>query len=219
MNKISVCIYSNQNKINPIELNRWNQFFLQFNNEIDYFCHFWDFNEFSENEITFKIKKILIESEIKKNEILNEYGLDNIREDVANYYSLMRSSYLKKEYEIQNQFFYDICFALCIDKVFTNEELEIIYKNITLTKESSVHIFNSEALNDFPYYQIDNKFYYSNSLTFNKLSEFYRFLPTFNEKCVDVEKTPIESYFYYYTKVLKIKNINNKTIDNIIGDI
>jgi hypothetical protein len=219
MNKISVCIYSNQNKINPIDLNRWNQFFLQFNNEVDYFCHFWDFNEFSEKELTFNIKKFLIESDIKKNEILNEYKLENIKEDVINYYSLMRASYLKKEYEIQNQFFYDVCFALCIDKVFTNDELKIISKNVISTKKNSIYTYNLKTLNDFPYYQIDNKFYYSNSLTFNKLGEFYRFLPTFNEKSVDVEETPIGSSFYYYIKALKIKNINNKTIDNIIGHI
>jgi len=211
MNKISVCIYSNQTKINPIELNRWNQFFLQFNNEIDYFCHFWDFNAFSEKELTFNIKKCLIENDIKKNEIENECGLENIKEDVINYYSLMRASYLKKEYEIQNQFFYDICFALCIDKVFTNDELQIMSKNIIPTKESNIYTFNLKVLNNFPYYQIDSKFYYSNSLTFNKLSEFYRFLPTFNERHVDIEKTPIGSSFYYYIKVLKIKNINNKT--------
>jgi hypothetical protein len=214
MNKISVCIYSNQTKINPIELNRWNQFFLQFNNEIDYFCHFWDSNEFSEKELTFNIKKSLIESDIKKNQIENQtenqYGLENIKEDVINYYSLMRASYLKKEYEIQNQFFYDICFALCIDKVFTNFELQMISKDVISTKESNIYTFNLERLNNFPYYQIDSKFYYSNSLTFNKLSEFYRFLPTFNEKHIDVENTPIGSSFFYYIKVLKIKNINKK---------
>jgi hypothetical protein len=149
MNKISVCIYSNQTKINPIDLNRWNQFFLQFGNEVDYFCHFWDFNEFSEKELTFNIKKYLIESDIKKNEILNECTLENIKEDVINYYSLMRASYLKKEYEIQNQFFYDCCFALCIDKVFTNDELEIISKNIIPTKESNIYTFNLKRLNDY----------------------------------------------------------------------
>jgi hypothetical protein len=218
MTKISVCIYSNQNKINPIDLNRWNQFFLQFNNEVDYFCHFWDSNEFSEKELTFNIKKSLIESDIKKNEILNEYGLENIKEDAINYYSLMRASYLKKEYEIKNQFLYDICFALCIDKVFTNDELKIISKNVIPTKEGNICTFNLKRLNDFPYYEIDSKFYYSNSLTFNKLSEFYRFLPTFNEKHVDVKNTPIGASLFYYIKVLKIKNIN-KTIDNIIGNI
>ena len=230
--KIALCIYSNGNKINIVELSRWKEFFSKFDCELDIFCHFWDNNfdyEFnnldtfnSEKKLFFSLinpKKYLIENEDKKNLIIKDLKKYNIINEICengfDTYSLMRSVFLKKQYEAMNHILYDVCFGLCIDKTFTDIELKKIKKLFILPESKSVYTYDSHEISYYPYFNVDYKFFYSDTLTLNKLGEFYRFIPLFAKKYDTKEYTPEGASFGFYIKSLKISNKNNKLNEKV----
>ena len=86
-------------------------------------------------------------------------------------------------------------------------------KNLFILPESkSVYSYDSHEISYYPYFNIDYKFFYSDTLTLNKLGEFYRFIPLFAKKYDTKEYTPEGASFGFYIKSLKISNKNKDSI-------
>ncbi len=127
----------------------------------------------------------------------------------SQFYSAMRVAHLKCKQETLTGMSYDVCIRGRTDLVFQKPEL---HRSLELPKDSTiygVHTGYDTRVND---YQLGDIFYYADSPTFNKLSNFFRFMPYLKEEMF-TNGTPPEFPFAFYTRMLNI------TISDIHLDI
>lgn len=118
------------------------------------------------------------------------------------FYSVYRSYLLKKEYEMENNFQYDICFRLRNDVFFPEYSMERIFE-FDLSNQfnkQTLYVIHS-YINGFAPNRIGDLFYFGNSHIFDIVSNFYIRLPTINIK--DNGFSP-ENYFAYYIRSMEI---------------
>lgn len=200
---------------------RWMEIF-QKQGDIEFFFHFWNYNTLpsilashnggvaindellSQEELdsiveTFKPKKYIFESRKDIN-----YWNTTIPEDKQfgswsneQFYSLYYASLLKREYELENDFRYDVVVRLRTDIWFLDEFL-------LLTPEPNT-AYTSHCSWDPQYncYRVGDIFYYSDSHTFDQISEFFKFLsfiPT-NWVTSTICPPPEIALYYYLTNI------------------
>ena len=194
--------------------------------EIDYFFHAFKENsipkigvshvdmelldtpqvEFEELKNIFNPKKYEIESQ--KKFIENLESVDYVNPYICQYYSMFKSSQLKKEYERENNFEYDLVIKMRYD-LFFNEDIidtnKIFNENIYYGYNPSYDEYGN--LN-----RITDLFFYSKSKTFDFLSEYYNNIKCLPSKYKDYSLEPEFAWFYYVTS-------NNITIDEYHWDI
>jgi len=167
------------------------------------------------NPISFKIEgeesNINKENEtFKKFERINQNGKPIIHWSSAQYYSLMMSSFLKKKYEIENGFKYDICFKMRYDLFFDNHQINYF---ISQSEDLNIPKYNTINSCHCSHLKIGDIFWYSDSLTFDRVTDFYRWIPTFSDRCFPNRKYILpENVLFFYIKMLKI-NINPLKVD------
>lgn len=194
--------------------------------EIDFFFHLWDYNtlpnllathnggikiedeklsEEEKQEIfdTFKPKNFLFESRKPitywncKIPVAEQFGPWCIEQ----FYSLYRASLIKQEYEIQNDFKYDIVVRLRTD-LWINGNPEIITPDV-----NTLYTSHCSWDENFGCYRVGDIFYYADSHTFDQVSEFYKFLSfvrvgyVTNKQC-----PPPEIALYFYLASIGIRN-------------
>lgn len=188
---------------------------------VDYYIHGWESNRQNIENIVRDLKipesNYLIESEEKRKRVIeNLISVDNSSVEFTDicekygprFFSLMRSANLKTNKEITTQFLYDTCIGI------TNE-INIMKYNIVLCKKivspakNTVYTFNGKPSGIFPFFIVNHDYFYADTITFNKMAEFFRFINhawTFNSNTIpDVS-------FGYYIKMLNLTNNNTKTI-------
>lgn len=230
--KIAVCL-SGQPRTWRKCIPAWSNLFSSFKDaQIDYFCHLWNFNTLPqllakpENEYAVVSqeeldelcsliipKKYMIEDHAKnlkvRNDILAigernpERGGTPVHWAGSQFYSHMRSVHLKRQYEIENNFEYDICIRMRSDLMFNQTPFLSNIRTLTPNTIYSCHsgVDGGQGFR----YRIGDLFFFSDSITFDKLAEFYRFLPiignlSFKDPC------PPEIPFAFYIKMLNIQN-------------
>lgn len=153
--------------------------------------------------------------------ILDTYGINYYGHFFApQFYSVMRSAYLKRKYESDNNLVYDCCFRLRYDLWFIDDQLDYFFtKSHEFQQPMGGTIFSvhNSIQQDFPYYRTGDIFWFSNSDTFDRICDFYRWLKLLGPRVFgDYENPPIEGTFYFYLKFLNL-NIKNLHADPSIA--
>jgi len=190
--------------------------------EKDVFFHLWDYNNTSNNDSYYTI------DESEKDDILNilnpkKYVFDSRHINPAGphvipntyfvsspigwwchsqYYSMWHSSRLKRSYEIENSFEYDLVFRIRTDLVFTSP---INYHSI---EPNTVYTVGNGYVSQHNRFMVADTFFYADSFTFDQISEYY-----FSLKFIDATdvsngnyEPPPEIGLYPFIKSKGIKN-------------
>ena len=136
----------------------------------------------------------------------------------SQFYGVMRAAHLKKKYEYENGFKYDMCIRLRYDLMLDDTQLEkyVDIVNFSLPEYnvvSSCHTSAAGFITGFPFRKLGDIFWYSDSITFDRICDFYRWFPVMGKKAFAYnEQIFVESVFYYYAKML---NINVKNLEGM----
>jgi hypothetical protein len=215
--KIAVCL-SGQPRTWKECLPNWIEN-LGLNNETDFYFHLWDYNTLpSLVSSKTNIKDELL-SELEKQEIIDVLKPKNFKFESRKhisywnctipehlqfgpwcreqFYSLYYVSLLKKEYEIQNDFRYDLVLRLRSDLWLDDK--------IILDSPAANTAYTSHCSYDAEYnvYRIGDIFYYADSSTFDQVAQFYKFLSYIPTNWV-TDKTcppPEIAMSYFFTNI------------------
>jgi hypothetical protein len=168
-----------------------------------------------ENESINKKKPIECIEENKK--ISHFYGNSLLHWSSPQFYSVMRSTFFKKKYELENNFRYDICFRMRCDLYFSDDELNVFFNkelNSIIPKHNTIYSCHTHEM------KLGDIFFYSNSVTFDRICDFYKWLPIMGTKSFPTKSQNLttEDAFYFYSRMLKINVkpilVNPKIIRN-----
>lgn len=166
---------------------------------------------FENKTVNISREKQILES-LKNQNYLHHYGEPVIWWAGSQFYSLMRSAHLKKKYEYKNHFKYDICINGRFD-FFLEDPDSLNNTSVTSPEYNHVYSCHTGEIDQFPFRRLGDIFWYSDSITFDRICDFYRWLPLLGKSSFLQEELPlIEQVFYFYVKMLLI-NVHN--IDNI----
>ena len=207
----------------------WKTFFdlleKKYNCEIDLFCHMWNFEENESSLISNDDLDELLQIMRPKSHIIDDIGLlNNIKLNIKNrgdklsfvngqiydnlplddFYSLMITTNLKKLYEIKRGYQYDICFRIKYDFFFDNDE---IFNFINNEFDKKINIkYNTLYSSNIEYLKIDNSFWFSDSVTFNKISEIYRWVSTLGKRAFNFKEIiGVDEFIFFFVKMLKMR--------------
>lgn len=171
---------------------------------------------------TLQPKKYIIEtseiSETRKS-ILDDRAIKNYPEHNQNgsvigwaasqLYGIMRSCELKKDYEIQNGFEYDMCIRMRFDAHITDENINILLNDMVLPlKKKTIYSMHSANTWEFPHDLIGDIFFYADSPTYDMLCSFYEWLPVIRGDSM-WHGIKIEEVFAYYIRMFGVNNIRS----------
>lgn len=239
MVKIAVCL-NGQPRTWERCIDSWFDLFSRFEDaEVDYFYHMWDFNSLPQivNDLTPQVvdaaelerlrsrlqpKKYLIEDHAKSMKVIEDIKLAGEQYSISGgtpvhwtgsqFYSTMRSAHLKREYEIEQGFQYDICFRLRTDLYFGKEAIDHFLDEFDMPEPNTIYSCHNGHADVFPWFRIGDIFYYSDSNTFDKLGDFYRWLPVIGIRPFGSDNNPPEVPFAFFVQMMLIKN-SNKNVD------
>jgi hypothetical protein len=132
------------------------------------------------------------------------YGESMIDWSAGQFYSVMKSTHLKKKYELENKFRYDICFRMRCDLFFDEREIDFfLNKNgneFTIPKHNTIYSCHTDNM------RLGDIFFFADSVTFDRITDFYKWIPimatrTFPSKH---ESLGTEDALYFYSRMLKI---------------
>ena len=181
----------------------------------------YDDNKIKEIIDIYKPKKILIE-DFEKNQKVNQ-NVTSIAEErypensgppitwCANqFYAVMRSCELKRQYEMENNFEYDVCIRLRYDQYIPHDQIFDLIEALTTVKPNTIFSIHNRPIDVYPHFAIGDVFWFSDSLTFDKICDFYRHLPSIDINIFEESKNHLipELVFYHYLKEIGVKNQN-----------
>ena len=163
---------------------------------------------------TIKPKNFLIESEIKstsRKDIMDgrtQFRLDTIQWCPLSWassqlYGIMMSGHLKKQYELENGFRYDMCVRLRPDLNFDELNRRILSVDWTPLKPKTIYSCHGNASEEMPYDRIGDIFFYSDSETYDLVSSMYNWLPQLDPSIFRPDFT-IEEMFVYFARMFHI---------------
>jgi len=233
MVRIAVCL-NGQPRTWESCVESWKQLFSRFADaEVDFFYHLWDFNSLPQilNDLTpqrvseeefqrlnehLRPKKCLIEGYDKSMKVMEDirragevYSISGgtpVHWSGSQFYSAMRATQLKKEYEVEQGFRYDICFKLRTDLYFNEESIDLFINSFEYPEFNTIHSCHNGRADGFPFFRIGDIFYYADSNTFDKLGEFYRWLPVIGIQPFGHDNNPPEVPFAFFIQMMLIKN-------------
>lgn len=208
----------------------------QFSNEtssFDVFVHTWDFDikhnqtQSIDNSLLLDFKnfikpKSIIIDNIEKynsresylNELRKNFAKDDtqtclISKSGPELYSLMMSAHLKREYELTNNFEYDVCIAMTTDVQLDTISYNLITDQFCIPDNKTIYTASAIKTFVFPYDKIDYNFFFANSHTFDIITSMYNMLPMLNETHFN-KNTSNELIFGFFLRMfdIKIKRLN-----------
>jgi hypothetical protein len=117
----------------------------------------------------------------------------------SQFYGLEYAAYLKRSYEIDNDFEYDICIRARPDLVFVDDGLAAM----SLPLPNTIYTIHTHYEPKFREHRVGDLFFYSDSVTFDKISHFYRGLSLMKESIYGTGVYP-EIALMKYIKFLNI---------------
>ena len=120
-------------------------------------------------------------------------GMWNPTFSASQFYSILKAAELKKQYETENNFFYDICFRIRYDLFLDNIEY-FVNNDMVLPSENEVcscHTIKEES-------RLGDVFWYSDSQTFDKICDFYNWFPQAVISNLFQKTALTENIFYHY---------------------
>ena len=242
--KIAVC-FSGQPRTWKQCYKSWDNLFSRFVAEIDYFYHLWNFNslpqadtvipqyisqeEIYEIEAILKPKKMMIDDYDKNRQVIrdvrelgNHYphlGGTPVYHTGAQLYSHMQSARLKRQYEIENNFEYDVCFRLSTSTTITDDINCKIIDEFKITNDKDIYLANAIKTFEFPYNLINYDLFFANSQTFDVTCSMYNIIPLLKTENFP-KNISINYMFGYFLKMFDMKinrlNIITKNIQKLL---
>jgi hypothetical protein len=234
MRKIAFCL-SGQPRTWKKCYQSWFNLFRPYG-EIDVFFHMWDYNTdaaFAGEYTNDGLREFLVSKE-EQQEIISTFcpkafifdskkDTNNITVKVKNviadyshnqFYSIWRSANIKRQYEIQNNFQYDVAVRLRSD-IFFNlpwephgfgyESMESFFQNI---RPSTIYTSSNVWSDEYALQRLSDGFFLADSLTFDHATMFYDALGYMDAADATVGKIhhPPESSLYFYLASVGIVN-------------
>ena len=158
---------------------------------------------------------------VKNNYIKDMYGVNEFGHFFApQFYSIMRSAHLKRKYESDHDIVYDCCFRLRYDLLLLEDQLKCFFEYSTEFKQplnNTIYSVHNGRHEKFPFFRTGDIFWFSNSDTFDKICDFYRWLKLLGPRVFsNIEDKLIEATFYFYLKFINL-NISNLYTDPSIA--
>lgn len=124
-------------------------------------------------------------------------------------YSILKSAYLKREYELENKFEYDLCIRSRFDLNFDENNRMIFARDFEIPQSRTIYSVHSRAIDSYPFNIIGDILYYSDSQTFDLLSSMYDHMPHIEQNAFS-ERIKIEEVMAY---IVRMFQLNNKVTD------
>jgi len=124
-------------------------------------------------------------------------------------YSIMKCAHLKREYELENKFEYDLCIRSRFDLNFDENNRMIFARDFEKPQPKTIYSVHSQAINKYPFNIIGDILYYSDSQTFDLLSSMYDHMPHIEQSAFHNE-VKIEEVMTY---IVRMFQLNNKVTD------
>jgi hypothetical protein len=152
-----------------------------------------------------RIKETFTRSNIHK----DHHGITSLDWIASQFYSVMYSSHLKKKYELENNFSYDIVFRLRCDLFLDDHQINWFFNedsnNFNIPTHNSLYSCHTNKDNSqFPFHRFGDIFWYADSTTFDRICNFYRWLPIIGSKSFNTNKVGTEHALYFYAKMLRM---------------
>lgn len=167
-------------------------------------------NELKSTDTKEQIKELSIKHE-------NMYGTSIFEWIASPFYSMMHVAYQKKKYEFDNDFKYDICFRMRFDLFFDDNELGVFFQK-TPWIEFEPPVYNTcyschtDAYPEFPFMRMGDIFFFADSVTFDRICDFYRWLPIMGETIFTHREVLVEQAFCFYIKMCRV-NVKRLFVD------
>jgi hypothetical protein len=204
------------------------------NHDVDIFCHTWNFDTPSishaphtgketirvhsphtieEALSAYNPVKYFVEDQEKNIKTINDVierslNFKNKRPPItqssAQFYSLGESTRLKSEYELENNFKYDVCIRLRYDQHIPENQMSYISDIIGQVKDNTVYTVHNRSGNGYPEMVYGDIFWISNSDTHNKIALFYNNIHLIDSKLFF--GSPPENVLTHYINSLGIQN-------------
>ena len=124
-------------------------------------------------------------------------------------YSIMRCAHLKREYELENKFEYDLCIRSRFDLNFDENNRMIFARDFEKPKPKTIYSVHSSPIDRFPFDIIGDIFYCVDSQTFDLLASMYDTLPYIDQNAFS-DSIKIEEVMAY---IVRMFQLNNKVTD------
>lgn len=151
----------------------------------DYFIHTWDINHYRHNTNTwnFSSEVLSLDDQIEMKKLYNPIHIEienfkKFKDDTQPlsfdpmFYSFMKSIHYKREYELKNDFEYDIVIKIRFDAIYNTSQPFIFHKIEPMVGYTCTPI--SKFINEFHYNNFDDVIFYGDSKTMDLLSHTYR---------------------------------------------
>jgi hypothetical protein len=120
-------------------------------------------------------------------------------------YSIMRCAHLKREYELENKFEYDLCIRSRFDLNFDENNRMIFARDFEKPQPKTVYSVHSQAIDKYPFNIIGDILYYSDSQTFDLLSSIYDHIPYIDQSAFH-SGVKIEEVMTYIVRMFQLNN-------------
>lgn len=210
--------------------------YLHDDSSFDVFVHTWDFNITRNAKIVndtdiINFKNFLNPKDIiidniqrydSRGDTLNEikYQYANSKEypvlmykNACEFYGIMMASHLKRNYELLNNFEYDMCFRLSMDSYIDDNMASNIIDNFKITDDKVIYMANVIKTFEFPYNIINYDLFFANSHTFDNICSIYNMLPLLKTEQFPKDITANEMFGYFLRMFdMKINRLNISSI-------
>jgi hypothetical protein len=148
---------------------------------------------------------------------LNEYGESPIEWSGSQFYAVMYAAHLKKSYEFEQGIRYDMCFRIRYDLYLNDHQIDWFFNaantDARLPRYNTVYSCHStKDASSIPFHRLGDIFWYADSPTFDRICDFYRWLPILGRRCFNNEMTSTEHALYFYAKMLRM-HVKGLSID------
>lgn len=135
----------------------------------------------------------------------------------SQFYSILKSAYLKRKYEIENGFEYDVCIRCRFDLEFDENIKMIFARDFEYPQKRTIYSVHNRSLDRNPFNLIGDIFYYSDSQTFDLLASLYDNLPYIEQSAFN-DGISIEEFMTYFVRMFQLNNISVDAAPNLIRD-
>lgn len=160
--------------------------------------------------ISYKISDIAVSKFTKQhtieqtNAVAHRYGNSDNAWMSSQFYSIMYSAHLKRMHEVKQQFKYDGCIRMRNDLYFESLKNMISIPDMLDIDRNTIYSCHT-SVDDLQWFgrRLGDIYWYSDSPTFDKMCNFYQWLPTLGSKSFDGQPGP-EHLTYFYAKMFNI---------------
>jgi hypothetical protein len=123
----------------------------------------------------------------------------------SQFYGIMMANEQRKRYEIDNNVHYDVVFKLRYDLFLEETEVNNFSDSqLCIPKPNTIYSCHTgHEPSCWPFYRLGDIFWMADSLTYDKLSQFYRFLPIIGKNSLP-DHVGTEHSLYYYAKMMRL---------------